>query len=95
MKKDRYSFFSGYGYGPINSGVGMMPNQTVSASNQFYAGPAYQDTSMNNNMYTDIDSRLSKLERRVSRVEARLNNLEGDGSMNYGDGYSSNNMYMV
>jgi len=48
MKKDRNSFFSGYGYGPVanNMGMGMnnfVPNQAVSASNQFYAGPAYQD----------------------------------------------------
>lgn len=99
MKKDRNSFFSGYGYGPINNG-GMIPNQTVSASNQFYAGPAmnYQDASsgMSNNMYSDIDSRLSKIERRISRIESRLNKLEGDSSMNYDSDYSSNsNMYIV
>ena len=108
MKKDRNSFFSGYGYGPVgNMGMGMnnfVPNQAVSASNQFYAGPAYQDTgmnsmnnmtSMNNNMYSDIDSRLSKVERRLNRVEARL--LEGDSSLNYGTDYNSSNndMYMV
>ena len=78
MKKDRNSFFSGYGYGQVgNMGMGMnnfVPNQAVSASNQFYAGPAYQETgmnnmsSMNNNMYSDIDSRLSKVERRLNRV---------------------------
>ena len=108
MKKDRNSFFSGYGYGPIanNMGMGMnnfVPNQAVSASNQFYAGPAYQDngmnntSGMNNNMYTDIDSRLSKVERRLSRIEARLNKLEGDSSLNYGTDYNSstNDMYMV
>lgn len=113
MKKDRNSFFSGYGYGPVgNMGMGMnnfVPNQAVSASNQFYAGPAYQDTgmnnmsgmnnmtSMNNNMYSDIDSRLSKVERRLNRIEARLNKLEGDSSLNYGTDYNSSNndMYMV
>lgn len=101
MKKDRDSFFSGYGYGPMNNyPAGMpIPNGTVAASNQFYAGPAYQDTSvpnMNNNMYSDIDSRISKIERRLNRVEARLNKLEGDTSLNYTDDYnSSNNMYMV
>ena len=100
MKKDRNSFFSGYGYGPISNQNAMpYPNQTVAASNQFYAGPAYQDTSManmNNNMYSDIDSRISKIERRLNRVEARLNKLEGDTSLNYTDDYnSSNNMYMV
>lgn len=101
MKKDRDSFFSGYGYGPVGNMPSMIPNQTVSASNQFYAGPAYQDSpmnqGMNNNMYTDIDSRLSKIERRLNRIEARLNNLEGDSSLNYGDNYSNsnNNMYMV
>ena len=79
MKKDRNSFFSGYGYGPVanNMGMGMnnfVPNQAVSASNQFYAGPAYQDigmnnmSGMNNNMYTDIDSRLSKVERRLNQI---------------------------
>ena len=105
MKKDRNSFFSGYGYGPVGN-MGMnnfVPNQAVSASNQFYAGPAYQDTgmnnmsSMNNNMYSDIDSRLSKVERRLNRVEARLNKLEGESSLNYGTDYNSSNndMYMV
>lgn len=97
MKKDRNSFFSGYGYGPIGNVPNMIPNQTVSASNQFYAGPAYQEQTpnMNNNMYTDIDSRISKLERRIGRIEARLNKLEGDSSLNYTDDYSTNNMYMV
>lgn len=100
MKKDRNSFFSGYGYGPVGGVNGMMPNQTVSASNQFYAGPAmnYQSdsSSMNNNMYSDIDSRLSKIERKLNRIESRLNKLEGDSSLNYDNEYSSNNnMYMV
>ena len=52
MKKDRNSFFSGYGYGPVanNMGMGMnnfVPNQAVSASNQFYAGYRYEQHEWN------------------------------------------------
>lgn len=99
MKKDRNEFFSSYGYNS-NMMVPNIPNgnmfgNTVSANSNFYSGPA--NPNMNNNMYSDIDSRLSKIERRISRLENRVNHLEGDNSNNitYEDNNYSSNMYMV
>lgn len=107
MKKDRNSFFSEYGYNQVNTGFPNMnmgmpyPNQAVASNSSFYAGPLVNNNEQsmqgNNNMYSDIDSRLSKIERRLNRLESRVNNLEGDGSINYDNNNSSNNsnMYMV
>ena len=100
MKKDRNAFFSEYDYNTNMMVPGNIPNQnmmgnTISANSNFYSGPA--NPNMNNNMYSDIDSRLSKIERRISRLEARVNHLEGDNSSNitYEDNSYSSNMYMV
>jgi hypothetical protein len=94
MKKDRNSFFSEYNYNSMNTGMApnmMVPNQGVSANSNFYAGP------MNPNMYTDIDSRLAKIERELNRLDVRVSRLEGSTTSNIPDNsnYSSNSMYMV
>ena len=99
MKKDRNSFFEGYGYGFEQSGMPNMPipNQAFSANSNFYAGPV--NPNMNNNMYSDIDSRLSKIERQLNRLETRISRLEGDYSnnntTNIDDVNYNSNMYMV
>ncbi len=111
MKKDRDSFFSGYGYGtapqgmspglgmPMQGGMQGMPMQGgphhVAANSNFYAGPGMEHQHM---MPTDIDSRLSKMERKINRLEMRVNKLEGDTtSMPFteNDYNYSNSMYMV
>ena len=97
MKKDRNSFFSEYSMNSFNTGMPNMigmPNQTFSANSNFYAGPSMPNT----NMYSDIDARLSKIERQLNRLEARISRLEGDGQTNNIniDEYNNNNpMYMV
>ena len=99
MKKDRNAFFQEYGmsgYGNIPNPNMMAPNQTFSANSSFYSGPGY-NPNMNNNMYSDIDSRLSKIERQLNRLETRISRLEGDNSptnINI-DEYNSNPIYMV
>lgn len=110
MKKNRNSFMSEYGYNAYNN-MAMMPqnpnfvnqnamNQGVSANtnSNFYAGPIAGNVppNMNNNMYTDIDSRISRLERQVNRLETRINKLESDGNfLNEADTGFNNSMYMV
>ncbi len=108
MKKDRNTFFSGYGYNAMNPGMGpnLIPNQ-VAANSNFYAGPAAQGNIMPGAMMpptggipSDIDARLSKLERQINRLEMRINKIEGDtGGMPGGypdnDYNYSNSMYMV
>lgn len=115
MKKDRNSFFSEYNMSSYNMGQPMMPNMypnQVSSQSSFYSGPAMnynmmdqnsmmQNNNMNNTYTTDIDSRISKIERQINRIETRLNKLEGELSTNYnitkdlGDNLYNNNMYMV
>ena len=102
MKKERNSFFQEYGMSGYNNGMPnnmmMGPNQSFSANSSFYSGTGY-NPNMNNNMYSDIDSRLSKIERQINRLETRVSRLEGDysiGSTNNIDEVNYNsNMYMV
>lgn len=94
MKKDRNSFFSEYGYNSIQSNPNMvMPNQGAYANSTFYSGP--MPNNMNNNMYGDLDSRLSKIERQLNRLETRVSRLEGDNNINNDDINYNNTMYMV
>ena len=94
MKKDRNSFFSEYGMNAYNN-MPMMPTNTFSANSSFYSGPGF-----NPNMYSDIDSRLSKIERSINRLETRVSRLEGNPKNNSNItidefDYNSNPMYMV
>lgn len=116
MKKDRNSFFSEYNMNAYNSGPmmpNMYPNQVASQSS-FYSGPAYDpnmmnmyntnanmNTGVNNNTYTtDIESRISKLERQINRLETRLTKLENEISTfhtatDLNENTYNTNMYMV
>ena len=115
MKKDRNSFFSEYNMSSYNNMQPMMPNMypnQVSSQSSFYSGPAMnygmvdqnsmmQGNNMNNTYTTDIDSRISKIERQINRIETRLNKLESEMTNNftnlkdYGENNYNNNMYMV
>ena len=91
-----------------NFNIANQPFTTGSFSNQgFYAGPTNgipmnyttqmpQNTNYITNDYSDIESRLSKIERQISRIDARLNKLE-NGSFYTTDDIESttNNVYMV
>ena len=104
MKKNRNSFFneSSYSYGgyyPNNMmNPNMMPSMSSNFSESFYSGPGYP---MNNNMnntsidYSDIDARLSKIERSINRLDSRLTKLETTSSTKIENIENNNNMYMV
>ena len=105
MKKDRNSFFQEYNMSSINNGpmMPMYPNQ-VSSQSSFYSGPAmdygYQNNMMDNTYTSDIESRISKIERQINRLETRLKNIENEISANYNnkdnsDNVYNNNLYMV
>ncbi len=87
MKKDRNSFFSQYGYSAMNTN--MFPNNPNMNMNQI---------PMDNT--SELDSRLSKLEREFQRLDYRVSKLEGlntNSSTNItsNDYNFANSMYMV
>lgn len=108
MKKDRNTFFSGaemsnVSYFP-NMQPTMQPNmmyannqmapiQASQASQSFYSGPGYPAM---NDVNSDIENRIARLERQINRLDNRVTKLEGnhnvitDDSSNY-----SSSMYMV
>lgn len=101
MKKDRNSFFNeaSYSYGgyiPNNmmQQPNMMPVQSGSYNQSFYSGPGYQMQS-NNIDTTDIESRLSKIERQLNRLDSRLTKLETTSSVATESFENTTNMYMV
>jgi len=86
-----------------------MPNTPYTAgsyANQgFYAGPTngfindYNtnmplNTNYNNHDYSDIESRLSKIERNINRLDARLTKLENSSFYTTED-MDTNNVYMM
>ena len=90
MKKDRNSFFGEASY--LNQQTypnpNMAPFATTSFANQgFYAGPIGGNMNYNPNIplnkempdYSDIEARLSKIERQINRLDIRLNKLETNG----------------
>ena len=100
MKKDRNSFFNeqsySYGYMPNNMAIGpnMMPSQASSFQQSFYSGPGYPTTGNTSIDSSDIEARLSKIERSIARLDSRITKLE---STNIADTNIENttNMYMV
>ena len=109
MKKDRNTFFQESNFmSQTNYPTPQVANQpfaTSSYSNQgFYAGPGVgvpmnytTQMPINTNAnydYSDIESRLSKIERQINRIDARLNKLE-NSSFYTTDDVDTNNIYMV
>ena len=89
MKKDRNAFFQESGYfnqtniPTPNMNIANGPF-TTSSQSSFYAGPTPMNYNTPNNMnanmsnmpnydYSDIESRLSKLERQINRLDAQRN----------------------
>ena len=109
MKKDRNSFFSEYNMSAYNNTMQpMMPQpfpNLIASQSSFYSGPVidqnmmYGQNNMNNTYTSDIESRISKIERQLKRIESRLNKLEGELPYNSmkdtSDGAYTNNLYMV
>lgn len=105
MKKDRNSFFSqfgSYGYNnqPPMMNVPAMPNVSSNMSYQMNQGYPDAQTSQQFGTYqtTDLDSRISKIERELNRMDARISKLEQTGSginATNTDYNFANSMYMV
>ena len=71
MKKDRNSFFSQFGsYGYNNQPMPTMPNMNMNMNPM-----PNMNGSQNYNMESDLESRISKLEREITRLDARLSKL--------------------
>lgn len=89
MKKDRNSFFSQFG------SYGFNANQQQP---MMYLNPNMNNMMPNNyNQESDIDSRLSKIERELNRIDSRLSKLESTtvATTNNTDYNFANSMYMV
>ena len=104
MKKDRNSFFNeaSYSYGGYipNNMVqpNMVPVQSGQFNQSFYSGPGYPmgQQQMNPNMdSSDIESRISKIERQLNRIDSRLTKLETSSTITTDGFENTTNMYMV
>lgn len=91
MKKDRNSFFSQYGYSSFNTN-NMMPGNMNMPMQPYMNVPQNQ-----NYVESDLESRISKLERENKVLEARISNLENNipKITNNTDYNFANSMYMV
>lgn len=99
-------FMSQTSYPNPNLNIANSPFTTQSFSNQgFYAGPQItmptnyntqipQNTNYSNDYYSDIEARLSKIERQINRIDVRLQKLE-NGSFYTTDDVDTNNVYMI
>ena len=101
MKKDRNSFFNeqSYSYGaymPNNMmNPNMMPSMSSNYQQSFYSGPGYPmngNASIDN---SDIEARLSKIERTINRLDSRITKLETTPSPTNENFENTTNMYMV
>lgn len=101
MKKDRNSFFNeaSYSYGgymPNNMmQPNMMPVQSGSFNQSFYSGPGGSMQPNSGIDASDIESRLSKIERQLNRIDSRLTKLETTSSVPTESFENTTNMYMV
>lgn len=110
MKKDRNAFFGEAGYfNQVNiptPNMNITNNAFATQSgSSFYAGPVPMNyntpNGMNANMpqsnydISDIESRISKLERQVNRLDARITKLESANLYPIEEIDTTTNMYMV
>ena len=104
MKKDRNSFFQESQYfnqGGFNAQPFLNnPNTFQSYANQgFYSGvmpPTNSNNfSSNNYDFSELDSRLSKIERQINRLDARLSKLESTSLYSTDEIDNTTNVYMV
>lgn len=79
--------------------------QSAYANGGFYAGPMNNNmptnyntqapTNTNYNDYSDLESRLSKIERNIIRLDARVSKLENTNFYPNDEIDTTNNIYMV
>ncbi len=106
MRKERNTFFS---EAQMSSNSGFIPNQMYNNPNMMMNGPVpFQNSAQTsqsfyagaapvpNNFGTDVETRLSKIERQLNRIETRLSKLESS-TLYSSDAIDVNatNMYMV
>jgi hypothetical protein len=111
MKKDRNTFFNesayqtSYGVSMPNYQMqGVMPANGYGsqASQSFYSGPMPINSQMGinqgnnyNDYSSELESRLSKIERQINRIDARVSKLESKGIITSENFDTTNNMYML
>ena len=99
MKKDRNAFFEQSAYNKAfyptpNMMVNPTPSIASTTSQSFFEGPYVTNNGYNE--YTDLETRLAKIERQINRLDARLNKLENYNSYSKTDNINNNtDMYMV
>ena len=79
--------------------------QSAYANQGFYAGPMNNNmpnnyntqmpSNTNYNDYSDLESRLSKIERNINRLDARISKLENTNFYPTEEIDTTNNIYMV
>ena len=79
--------------------------QNSYANQGFYAGPMNNNMPINYNTqapvntnyneYSDIEARISKLERNINRLDARISKLENNNFYPTEEIDTTNNIYMV
>lgn len=111
MKKDRNTFFAessmmnSNNFAMPNMNVANAPYPSASyANSSFYAGPMMPqtpgmynnfDTQNNSNNNSELEARLSKIERLINRLDHRLTKLENLNLYSSEDIESTNNVYML
>ncbi len=108
MKKDRNTFFNEANFSQSsfiptpnfggNMNMPMPGYNQAQASQSFYSGPnpmyGQNMNMMNQDMASDFESRMAKLERQINRLDARISKLEAKGiSTDTID--NTTNMYML
>lgn len=71
--------------------AGPTPNNGIPLN---YNTPIYQNQNYNDN-YSDIEARLSKIERQINRLDARISKLENGNLYPGEDINETNNVYML
>lgn len=94
MKKDRNSFFSQYGYSSYANN--MQPNMNMQPSMNMQP-MINTNNPYNQSVESDLESRISKLERENKILESRISKLESSMPKvtNNTDYNFANSMYMV
>ena len=96
MRKERNNFFqeSGYNQGYYYNNNMMPQIPQMEASSSFYMN---QNMNQGSGIYSDYQTRLSRLERQVNRLETRVNKLESNIPLTTDSENIENNtnMYMI
>lgn len=98
MKKTRNTFFSESNFQSYNPNMVGMPYQA--SSNYYYGGDLPQNNYNINNqgIGSDLEARISKIERQINRIDYRLQKLENNSNVFTKEDLNTTNntnMYMI